>query len=73
MGSAPARRRAESHSLRDPQMNSSEIQILRLCEVIKHVCLSKPSIYRSLNEGVFPKPICLGERTVGWPATEIDE
>lgn len=54
-------------------MNSSEIQILRLREVVKRVGLSKPSIYRFLKDGLFPKPIRLGERAVGWPASEIDE
>ncbi len=46
--------------------------ILRLPIVKKRTGLSRSTIYVRINEGVFPKPINLGERAVGWLESEIE-
>ena len=47
--------------------------ILRRKQVVdrRGMCLS--SIYNFIADGTFPKPIPLGERSVGWLEHEIDE
>ncbi|MCC4818401.1 hypothetical protein BCU85_09265 [Vibrio lentus] len=49
------------------------LSILRLPEVIRLTGLSRPTIYRRINAGTFPKQIMLGERAVGWRAYEINQ
>ena len=46
-------------------------RIIRRREVELVTRLSKASIYRQMHAGVFPKPVKLGERAVGWRADEI--
>ena len=47
-------------------------KILRAKQVKEAVGYSIPSIYRLAKQGLFPKPIKLGERGSGWLITEID-
>lgn len=51
----------------------AETTLLRLNDVINIVHYSKPSIYRLVSEGRFPKPIKLGGRSVFWVESEIKE
>ena len=46
-------------------------KIIRLSEVITCYGLSKSTIYKRISDGLFPKPINLGGRAVGWPELEI--
>ena len=46
--------------------------ILRLPEVKARTGLSRSTIYLRIAEGVFPGPISLGARSVGWVESEID-
>lgn len=46
-------------------------QILRLPDVKKITGLSRSSIYAMIAKDAFPKPIKLGERAIGWIASEI--
>jgi prophage regulatory protein len=48
-------------------------RILRLPEVITKTGLSRSSIYTHVSEGIFPKQIRLGPRSVGWSECEINE
>ena len=48
-------------------------RILRRREVEALTGLSKPTIYRQVHAGTFPRPVKLGERAVGWRANEINE
>lgn len=32
---------------------------------------SRSTIYLRIAQGLFPKPVSLGARAVGWPATEV--
>ena len=41
--------------------------IYRLPKVMELTGLSRSSIYLALSKGAFPKPIKLGQRSIGWP------
>ena len=45
--------------------------ILRLPSVKTSTGLSRSTLYLRIAEGVFPKPVNLGGRAVGWPASEV--
>jgi prophage regulatory protein len=45
--------------------------ILRLPAVKASTGLSRSTIYQRISQGLFPKPVSLGARAVGWPASEI--
>lgn len=47
--------------------------ILRLPAVKARTSLSRSTIYLRIANGVFPSPISLGGRTVGWIESEINE
>lgn len=47
-------------------------QIMRLPEVMNTVGLSKPSIYRLMAEGAFPRQVGLGAASVGWLRSEVE-
>jgi prophage regulatory protein len=53
-------------------------RFLRLAEVEKATGLSRPSIYRLVAEGTFPKPVKTGDGSAratasAWLETEIEE
>lgn len=45
--------------------------ILRLPAVKARTGLSRSSIYLRVSQGIFPKPVNLGARAVGWPEHEV--
>lgn len=45
--------------------------ILRLPDIKTSTGLSRSTIYLRIAQGVFPKPVSLGGRAVGWPASEV--
>lgn len=45
--------------------------ILRLPAVKSATGLSRSTLYLRISHGVFPKPVSLGGRAVGWPAQEV--
>lgn len=47
------------------------MRIIRLNEVINSTGLARSTIYKYISEGAFPKPIPLGDRSVGWLESEI--
>ena len=49
------------------------VRILRLPEVQRRTGLSRSTIYVRLEQGLFPKPVSLGARAVGWIESEVDE
>jgi len=54
-------------------MNSNKArQVLRLRDVKSRTGKSTSGIYADMASGKFPRPIPLGERTVGWLESEID-
>ena len=48
------------------------MRIIRLSEVIRMTGLGRSSIYTKISEGVFPKPVSLGGRAVGWVFDEVE-
>ena len=49
------------------------LRILRRKDVETRTGLSRSTIYLRIQEGDFPKPIRLGERSVGWLEHEIED
>ena len=47
-------------------------RILRLPEVMARVGLSRASVYLYIGKGLFPRPVAIGRRAVGWLESEID-
>ena len=47
--------------------------ILRMPEVEVKTGYKRPTIYRFIKEGLFPKQVPLGLRAVGWVESEIDD
>jgi prophage regulatory protein len=45
--------------------------ILRFPSVIKETGQSRSSIYRAIDSGLWPHPVKLGARSVGWPESEV--
>ena len=45
--------------------------ILRLPAVKSESGLSRSTIYLRISEGLWPKPVSLGPRAVGWPSAEV--
>ncbi|MDR3416065.1 MAG: AlpA family transcriptional regulator [Nevskia sp.] len=54
----------------DPAPSDS---LLRLPAVRAATGLSRSTIYERIRKGTFPAPVRLGEATVGWPASRINE
>ena len=46
-------------------------KIIKLPEVVTNTKLSRPTIYRLIKEGKFPKQIKLSERSSGWIEQEV--
>jgi prophage regulatory protein len=49
------------------------MKILRLKQVIEMTGTSKTTIYRWINDGVFPRPINLSAKSVAWLECDINE
>lgn len=45
--------------------------ILRLPAVKAESGYSRSSIYLRISQGLWPKPVSLGARAIGWPADEV--
>jgi prophage regulatory protein len=48
-------------------------RILKLPIVIERTGKSRSPIYADIQLGLFPKPVKLGARAVGWPEHEVEE
>jgi prophage regulatory protein len=53
-------------------MNTEPIEILRRPEVSLRTGLPTTTIYDSMDEGTFPRPVRVTRRCVGWPSNEVD-
>ncbi|WP_065978093.1 helix-turn-helix transcriptional regulator [Pseudoalteromonas lipolytica] len=54
-------------------MNLKFEKIIRRTTVLENTGLSKSTLYNRLKEGVFPPPISLGARAVGWVESECEK
>ena len=50
----------------------SPLTILRRKQVEAETGYSRSTIYLRISQGLWPKPVNLGPRSVGWPAHEIE-
>jgi len=48
------------------------MRILRRTDVQKMTGLSRSTIYKWMDKGLFPKAIKLGPRAVGWPEDHVE-
>ncbi|MFC6672526.1 helix-turn-helix transcriptional regulator [Marinobacterium aestuariivivens] len=48
-------------------------QLLKRTEVEKRYCLSRSTIYRLMDEGLFPRPVRLGSRSVAWKESDLEQ
>ena len=49
----------------------SPLTILRRKQVQAETGYSRSTIYLRITQGLWPKPVSLGARAVGWPAAEV--
>ena len=50
------------------------MRILRLPAVLNQTGYRSPaSIYKAVRDGIFPRQVRIGARSVGWPDDEVDE
>lgn len=49
------------------------MRVLRLAEVQDTTGLARPTLYKYIDAGTFPRPIDLGGRAVGWIDSEVHE
>lgn len=47
--------------------------IIRLPELLAAIGLSRPTVYRMVNAGTFPKQVRLGAAAVGWLRVEVEQ
>lgn len=47
------------------------MRILRMKTVIETTGLARSTVYKYVAEGIFPKPLSLGGRSVGWLESEV--
>jgi len=49
------------------------MKVLRVAEVIEKTGLARSTVYKYVDLGMFPRPISLGGKSVGWIDSEIHE
>ena len=54
-------------------LSSAKLAIMRLKDVKARTGLARSTIYQQIKAGIFPKPISLGPRAVGWLESDIEE
>ncbi len=54
-----------------PSPSQSTLRILRRKQVEHETGLSRSTIYLRITQRLWPRPVNLGARAVGWPASEI--
>jgi prophage regulatory protein len=46
--------------------------ILRMPQVLEQVNLSRATVYKMIGRSEFPKPVQIGQRSVGWLTEEVN-
>ena len=49
------------------------IRIERTADVVARTGSSRSTLYLRIREGLWPKPVSIGARAVGWPSNETDQ
>ncbi len=55
-----------------PDPGVASRRLLRAAEVKSMCSISNATLYKGINEGTFPKPIKISDRSVRWRLTDID-
>ncbi len=53
-------------------MTATEMRFLRMRDVTESVALSRPTIYRMMDRGEFPRPVKVGPNSL-WVKQEVDD
>ncbi|MGD3336505.1 helix-turn-helix transcriptional regulator [Xanthomonas citri pv. citri] len=53
-------------------MLENRLSIERLPSVLARVGRSRASLYRDIAAGLFPSPVRIGERAIGWDPRVVD-
>lgn len=56
-------------------MNQSKeiiMRLIKLRDIMACTGLGRSTLYKHMSEGLFPKPVSLGERAVAWVESEIE-
>jgi prophage regulatory protein len=51
---------------------TEQIALIKVKEVVRRTLLSKPTLYRLIRKGHFPKQLRLSPNNVAWLKSEID-
>jgi prophage regulatory protein len=54
------------------QKTRAALSILRRTQVEAESGYSRSTIYLRMAQGLWPKPVSIGARAVGWPSGEVD-
>lgn len=49
------------------------MRFIRLRDVMRYTGLARSTIYKFIEEGMFPKSVSLGGRAVGWVEEEVQD
>lgn len=49
-----------------------QLKVMKLSQVTQYVGLSRPTIYRKISDGTFPKPVRISTGRVGWFVDDVD-
>ena len=52
-------------------MKNQNLKFIRRKDVLAVLPLKATALYHRMQEGLFPKPVSLGARAVGWPEHEV--
>ena len=55
----------------DSIFNSGSDSLLRIPAVLARLSISRATLYRGIASGLYPQPVQIGRRAVGWRASEI--
>ena len=50
----------------------SELYYITLSEVLHRKGGGRSTLYTEINNGLFPTPVKLGKRRIGWPSHEVE-
>lgn len=61
------------HTVQGNTMQTTSLRIERRKEVCHRTGLPPTTLFYRISAGLFPRPIPLGAKIVGWPAHEVDQ
>ena len=53
-------------------INKTHPRLMRLSEVLDLYPVSRSTLYKQINLGLFPKPIHVSDRSVAWVESELE-